>query len=154
MLQLLGEMERFQALSSGDETRSKARSAAERIQELDGGEAVVGAPRLDLLWGEFFATGRYAAVRKIVGALSLAPFEPDVGRYIRSAKSAGDMERGVKGMSFMAARWSLDSNMKQHPLVLGYVRYAAEHEQLGKDELEQGRALLAKYPEASGPPQR
>ena len=51
----------------------------------------------------------------------------------------------MKGVTFKAARWSLDSNMKQHPLVAGYARWAAANDTLDPDDREQLESLLEQH---------
>lgn len=108
---------------------------------------ITGPQQLDLLWGEFLASGRYAPIRQLITALELAPFEDAVEEFPKSKKTDKDKERFWKGVTFQAARWSLDSNMKQYPLVLAYARSAAEREKLGKEERKQLEALLEKHAE-------
>jgi hypothetical protein len=63
---------------------------------------------LDLLWGNFFITGEYAPVSRIVDVLDL----PD-------AKDNAVLKR--------VARWSLGSNMQQHPKLMELVREHAKN---------------------------
>ena len=146
MLHLVGQGERIEQLPFGDEaSRKKVRAEAEKLVLPDPYAPIEGPVQLDLLWGEFLATGRYAPVRQLVTALDLAPFEDDVEAFPKSKKTEKDKQRFLKGVTFQAARWSLDSNMKQHPLVLAYATQIAEQEKLGKDARKQLEALLEKH---------
>lgn len=144
MLHLLGHDERIQKLSFPD---GKVHGMPGELAQMvlpDPYADTIGSAELDLLWGEFLASGRYKPVRQIISVLGLAPFEDEIKAYPKSKKTDEDKQRLLKGVTFQAARWSLDSNMQRHPLVAGYARYAAENETLGQDERAQLEALLAK----------
>ena len=146
MLHLVGQAERIEQLPFGDpDSRKRVRANAEELVLPDPYATIEGPVQLDLRWGEFLATGRYAPVRQLVTALDLAPFEDAVEAFPKSKKTERDKERFWKGVTFQAARWSLDSNMTQHPLVLAYAQHVAEHEKLGKDARTQLAELLDEH---------
>lgn len=64
-----------------------------------------------MLWTQFFATGDIVPVRQIATALT-------------AAERASPFEAAVTG----AARWSLESNCVQHPLVHAYCDDLARHD--------------------------
>ena len=155
MLHLLGQDERLPSLPlDSDKVREQLYSTFAQLELPDPYAAITGSEQLDLLWGEFLATGRYRPVRQLILNLGFAPFEADFKAYSKSKKTDEDKERALKGLAFQAARWSLDSNMEAHPLVAAYARWAAKHETLGKDERAQLEALLAKHGGAPAEPGR
>lgn len=80
---------------------------------------------LDLLWGNFFITGEYKPVSRILDVLD----QPDVADNY-------DLKRVV--------RWSLESNLRQHPKLEEIVRKGmAERKGTSRKELEQILADVA-----------
>lgn len=65
---------------------------------------------LDMLWGQFLATGDERCVKRVIGALE----------YMETARTRDQFLIGG------AARWSLISNAVQHPLVLETCKKAVE----------------------------
>jgi hypothetical protein len=129
------------ALSFADaEERRQVREQVAALQLPDPYGPLVHPAQLDLLWGEFLATARYAPVRQLVRALELAPFEA-AALAAATTPPATDEERSAafRGILFGAARWSLDSNLRQHALVRAYADYMLAEESLGETE----RAVLA-----------
>jgi tetratricopeptide (TPR) repeat protein len=78
---------------------------------------------LDLLWAEFFVTGNPKAVVYIINAACSDESDPDAGRF--------DLTSG-------AAKWSLNSNAKQHEKVLSICE-----SELKKRKLSRSRFLLS-----------
>ena len=146
MLHLLGQDARLATLPVGDEqVREHIAQNLAQVSLPDPYRELTSPAQLDLLWGEFLATGRYAPVRQLITALALAPFDDAVAAFASSQKTDEDKERLRQGLIFQGARWSLDSNMAGHPLVVAYARWAAEHETLGAEERAQLEALLEKH---------
>lgn len=85
--------------------------------------------QLDMLWTQFFATGDIVPVRKIATALT-------------AEERASPFEVAVTG----AARWSLESNCVQHPLVHAYCDDLARHDSELPDAI---RAQLAEIVRAA-----
>lgn len=69
---------------------------------------------LDGLWGLYFATGDYRAVRRIVSALELMSDFGAARTYADSRKTEADKARALRDGIFQAASWSLESLMRQH----------------------------------------
>lgn len=90
---------------------------------------------LDLLWGNFFITGEYQPIARIIDVLD----QPDVADNY-------DLKRVI--------RWSLESNLRQHPKLMEYVQKAAqERKGTSRKELEQILAdVSAAQKKVSGAP--
>ncbi|HVZ66222.1 MAG TPA: hypothetical protein VG936_16770 [Lacunisphaera sp.] len=77
--------------------------------------------QLDVLWGRFFASGRYEPIRALVGVLAYHPFKEALSEYkLRSNKPAPPPVEVLKSAVFGAAVWSLRSNIQQDQLVRDY----------------------------------
>jgi hypothetical protein len=91
--------------------------------------------KLDLLWSEFFATGTYTPIAKIISALSLSKYEGSIERL-----SADEIELTQKSQQdayldaiYQSAIWSLYSNSQKHPLVFKYAAFVYQYEELSDD---------------------
>jgi len=76
----------------------------------------------DMLWSQFLATGDAKPVRAIAGALEWRK----EGQAFLALKKSGKKPEGItlelaKGVSYMAAGWSLGSFYRNHPLVTDYI---------------------------------
>ncbi len=76
----------------------------------------------DMLWSQFLATGDAKPVRTIAGALEWRK----EGQAFLALRKSGQKAGGVtielaKGVSYMAAGWSLGSFYRNHPLVTDYI---------------------------------
>jgi len=67
--------------------------------------------QLDMLWGEFFATGSYKPIKKIISILDYSKNE----------------------LVYKSASWSLKSNYKQHLLVRNYCIYTLKYMKISND---------------------
>lgn len=77
---------------------------------------------LDILWSQFFATGRQAPVRLIAGAIGSLQSPMTVEKYRELAAPAqADREALLRHLIGRAALWSLNSNAANHPLVRFYL---------------------------------
>jgi len=89
-------------------------------------ENIEALQSLDLLWGEFFATGKYAPVRRILDALAFyeeSLYAKDVLAKDTNAESPEDKEKLIKGLIYFAAEKSIGSNVK-NKLLLKYLQWA------------------------------
>lgn len=68
---------------------------------------------LDMLWGDFFASGETAPIRRIVYALNYDKYSGARTRF-EGSKNPQDREEAILESTFEAARWSLESNIQQH----------------------------------------
>lgn len=77
--------------------------------------------QLDVLWGRFFASGRYAPIRELVGVLSYYPYREAFDEFKKQEKKPAQPPVEVqKGIVFGAAVWSLRSNIQQDQVVRDY----------------------------------
>lgn len=95
-------------------------------REMNRDRAVRTGKDLDMLWADFFATGEYTPVSRILDA-----FESNVPPGVKSA-----------------ARWSLESNLKQHPKLVKLVK---EHlKDRGEKSKAEAEKILEKMENDSG----
>ncbi len=106
-----------------------------RPLDIDG--EVEDPSQLDWRWGSFFASGSTEPIRKLVGGLSQFEHEKKVDeateRYEKTGVPAEPDKEFWMGAVFKSARWSIDSNCKQHKLVRAYCEYLLEAGSLDKD---------------------
>lgn len=69
---------------------------------------------LDMLWADFFATGEAVPIKRIVLALNYDKYSGALDRYAKSEKTEKDRNDAILEAVFRAAKWSLESNAKQH----------------------------------------
>lgn len=89
---------------------------------------------LDMLWGQFMATGKREPVGRIITAFELAQYEPALENYNKSRKTEMDLQKAILGATFAAAVWSLESNCRQHPRVLQHCEYYFNKGRLPKEQ--------------------
>ncbi|BBM86872.1 hypothetical protein [Candidatus Uabimicrobium amorphum] len=85
---------------------------------------------LDMLWCDFFATGRIEPIKKLVEALKYADYAGSIEKFSVSKKTEEDRMNAIKEATFRAANWSLTSNCQQHTLVRNYCLYIIQNEKL------------------------
>ena len=78
--------------------------------------------QLDILWSEFFATGKKAPLETIIAELKLMQGNLSPEDYKKLPKpTEKDRESLMRFITGLAASWSLGSNAKQHQLVAFYL---------------------------------
>jgi hypothetical protein len=150
MLHMLGDDSRLEAALAHEpeETREAMRRTLADWHPPDPAAPLEHPALLDANWGEFFATGRYEPVRRIVRALRWADDERVVQTARETPEDELDREAVMRGLTFMAARWSLESNMAEHPLVAEYAWWMLVNDELDEAEERQLAPLVAKrFPE-------
>ncbi len=81
--------------------------------------------QLDVCWAEFLVRGTRAPVMKTIYALSLASDAMPLQKYKEIAAPTREDQRKLRnGLTVMAARWSMASLAKKHPLIRFYVEAA------------------------------
>lgn len=77
--------------------------------------------QLDVLWGRFFASGRFAPLRELVAVLAYHPYKDALDEYKKlERKPAKPPVELNKNAVFQAAVWSLRANMEQDKVVRDY----------------------------------
>jgi hypothetical protein len=77
--------------------------------------------QLDVLWGRFFASGRFAPIRELAALLAYHSFRdaPDEFKKLAEKPARPPIEVS-KGIVFRAVIWSLGSNIQQDKVVRDY----------------------------------
>lgn len=77
--------------------------------------------QLDVLWGRFFASGRYAPIRDLVAVFAYHPYRDALDDYKRLKKKPAKLPVEVlKCIVFRAAVWSVRSNIQKDKVVRDY----------------------------------
>lgn len=105
---------------------------------------------LDALWSYFFATGKVEPIRKIISALNYAGYDGALEAYKTSKKTEEDKRKAILESVYKSARWSLESNIKQHPLVGDICGNILKQNKLSKNEqlwlgIVLSKAIPSKY---------
>ena len=129
---------------AGKEEFQKFYNGAKEIKVPDVTGEINSPVQLDILWSEFFTTGKYDPIKKIVSALALKKYKGTLDKI-----KAGEIEvtKEVKRDAYLEATygsaiWSLISNCKQMPLVFKYCTFMYENENLDKDIKSQLGSIL------------
>jgi hypothetical protein len=79
---------------------------------------------LDMLWGVFGATGRFEPVNKIASTLDWRSDYDAFDKMRKSGEHPSQLTPSiVRGLTYMAAGWSLSSFQRNDPLVADYIEY-------------------------------
>jgi len=98
--------------------------------------------QLDVLWSEFFVTGKRAPLEKIVAEIKLMEGNLSPENYKKlTTPTQQDQESLMRYMNGYAAAWSVASNTKQHPLVAFYLEAMLNRKEI-QDQLT--REMIAK----------
>lgn len=109
----------------------------------DGYDDLISPHQLDVLWAEFYATGRYAPVRQIAEGLSLSENEGTLAEFGKNANEEQAMHlSALHEVLLQSVRWSMLNNIRQHPLVRSYVLFLLEEGQLDDRSREELMNLL------------
>jgi len=114
---LLGTPERIDELPADAAHRARLRAAVADVTPRAPGSEPRTPQDVDWLWGEFFATGRFAPVAAIVSALRE---EPAAGS--QPAATDADAEPPAAQTAFHAALSSLHANLPHQPLARNYLQ--------------------------------
>lgn len=121
----------------------KEKGALEKVKEMkipDIYGEVYSGEQLDMLWSTFMGSGAYKPILKLVETLDYAKYKGDLEKYKTSSKTEEDKKKAIKNAVYDALVWSLESNSKQHELVLNYCNWILKYENLNptqKSELEE-----------------
>lgn len=88
--------------------------------------------QLDMLWMDFFATGKYQPVKRIISALKLGEYSGTIDKIKNKeiAKTEESMSRAMLEGVYKGALWSIKNNCVNHPLVYKYCIYIYKNESL------------------------
>jgi hypothetical protein len=86
--------------------------------------------QIDMIWSEFFASGRYGTIRRLVDALSFSQYNGAIDLYNNSGKDESLEKNALLEASYKSAVWSLGANAATHKLVKDYLMYILKNEQL------------------------
>ena len=123
------------AVHLGGEARDRLAAEARKSIPAGADPFVVTDPeapwQIDLLWNEFFASGRVAPLGKIVEQLRKLSFgiTPEEYKKIKEPTEEDRRNVGIHLMG-MAAQWSLKSNAMAHRLVFFYLEGMFKHDQV------------------------
>jgi hypothetical protein len=142
LLGLMGQLDRLDALYAQPEQAQQVRELMKKVKLPDPYGELVNAGQLDLLWGEFFASGRYRPVRQIVRAFNDVAGGDPVALYRISEKTDEDRATLLRRVAAQSAVWSFNSNVRQHPVVREFARWMLAHETLTETEESTLKASL------------
>ena len=75
----------------------------------------------DILWAQFFATGKYLPIKKLAEVMRQLKTNMSIAKYKKlKKKTAKDKKQLYQWIVALAASWSLQSNSIQHDLVYYY----------------------------------
>ncbi len=89
---------------------------------------------LDFLWGEFFATGAYEPLRRMMDALQYRNESELVDRFLKEKtqpETDADKAAYERGVLFKKTLWSLTKYGLEDDLILNYLLWAMKNENLG-----------------------
>lgn len=112
-----------------DDELAAADPELKRMFDSDKGKAplafdkITNPAQLDALWMEFFVTGKFEPIRRMVGELRKrdGAMTAEEIRKLGRKPTAAEMKKFMNGIIGGAAEWSLASNAKQHKLVAFYL---------------------------------
>ena len=133
-LMVFGALDKLDMLDATESEIETAKEMTKLAKEFEN----YAACSLDSLWGDFFATGRYEPVEKLIEATKYKAEGKKLLARMKDESVAITEEELQKGILYMAAGWSIDVNMPRNPLLNRYVNYAFMHmsEQEKKDFAE------------------
>lgn len=134
VLSLMNRMEELPRLSGELQTFARVMTAG-RIP--DPYTEITTGKQLDMLWAEYFATGRVRPIRQLLTALGLREHIGTLDKIKAGELDPETLEVYRAGMLeavFQSALWSLRSNCAQSPLVFQYCVGILDAEELEKPE--------------------
>ena len=85
------------------------------------GKEMLQGAQLDVLWGRFFASGRYEPIRELAGVLAYHPYRNAMEDYKKlTTKPRRPPPEVLKSAVFGALAWSLTSNIQRDKVVRDY----------------------------------
>jgi hypothetical protein len=134
LLALVGHVDRVPDLYPDAEQAGKVAAALKDVALPDPYGELTIPGQLDLLWGEFFASGRYRPVRQVVKAFEVMTGGDPVALFKLSEQKEEDRLLMVKRMAAQSAVWSFNSNVEHHELVHQYAQWMLKNDELSDRE--------------------
>ncbi len=136
----------LEPLITNNEDLIKFYELSKQIKVPDTSGEITSGVQLDILWSDFFATGKYQPIRKIVSALTLQKHK-GILEKIRK-KEIDEVTEEINNQAvleavYQSAVWSLISNCKQTPLVFKYCVFIYQNEKLDEDVKMQLGTILS-----------
>jgi len=122
-------------------------SEAPNVLEAD----VDNAELLDILWGNFFATGDMKPIKRITEALKLYKYSGALDKYKQSKGTEQDKQEAYYEATCKAAIWSLSANSRTHPKVLQYCKEIGKDLTISKAERDLLATIITGAESASKP---
>lgn len=115
---------------------------------IDPYDSIEDAAQLDMLWGEFFATGSIKPIKRLIHVLEYRKYSGSMKHY-KSLEDPTPEERkkAEYELIFHAAIWSLKGNCSQHELVHRYCIHVLRHIKLNDDVKSTLQYILSKVKE-------
>ncbi|KAF0095291.1 MAG: hypothetical protein E1N59_786 [Puniceicoccaceae bacterium 5H] len=137
VLALLGQSDRLPI----DEQQKAFRNRIADLSPPDGYSEITTPEQLDVLWAEYFATGKVRPVRQLITALNLMKSSEPVGKIQAAALrdemqqlAAADDATALRSITFKTALWSINSNLRQSQLFFDYCVFLYQKDQLNHTE--------------------
>ena len=136
----------FEPLITNHEDLIKFYELSKQIKFPDSTGDITSGMQLDILWSDFFATGKYEPIRKIVSALALQKHRGILEKIKK--KEIDEVTDEIRNQAtleavYQSAVWSLMSNCKQAPLVFKYCVFIYQNEKLDEDVKKQLGTILS-----------
>ena len=100
--------------------------------------------QLDMLWGNFYASGSYQPILKLIKTLDYARYQGSLDKFDASKATVEDRQNAIYDAIYGALIWSLSSNYKNHKLVSDYCNWAYLHENLSDLQRSELKKILEK----------
>ena len=134
LLALLGKLDRLPVLYPEADHAAQVKAALKDVAMPDAYGELKGPEQLDLLWGEFFASGRYRPVRQIVRAFESSAGGDPVALFRMSPRGDEDKALLRVRVGAQTAVSSFNNSVKQNPLVRQYAQWMLTGEPLSEKE--------------------
>ena len=100
--------------------------------------------QLDMLWGNFFASGSYQPILKLIRTLDYAEYQGSLAEFDASKATEEDKQHAIYDAIYGALVWSLSSNCENHKLVSAYCNWAYQYEKLSDIQRSELKKILEK----------
>lgn len=98
--------------------------------------------QVDMLWSEFFASGRYGPVRRLVDILDFKKYTGSIEKFNNSGNDESLEKDALLEASYKSVSWSLGANANTHKLVKDYLTYILKNEPLEKNVREELQTII------------